>query len=350
MLRCPCLLPGNPVITGPKVKTAMKKFAIGLFSACVLAASAAQMAHAQALWKPSQNIEIIAPAAAGGANDQTARLVQRLLQDAQVTPYPMSVVNKPGGGHSIGLAYLNRRPGDAHNLMVETSTMLVNELTGKLNVRHSDITPIAVLYKDYITISVRADSPLKTGRDFMARLKSDPATLSVALSSALANSNHLAAALVAKQIGADVRRMKIVVFNSGAETMTALLGGHVDVVAGPAALAARHMPEGKIRVLGVTAPQRLGAVMAPVPTFNEQGATAVMANWRSVIGPRGMTAPQVAFWDQALAKIVQAEDYKKEVERNLADAEYLGAAAARKYWDVQYAELKVLLSELGLTR
>jgi len=262
----------------------------------------------------------------------------------------MSVVNKPGGGHSIGLAYLNRRPGDAHNLMVETSTMLVNELTGKLNVRHTDITPIAVLFKDYITISVRADSPLKTGRDFIARLKSDPGTLSIALSSALANSNHLAAALIAKSAGADVRKMKIVVFNSGAETMTALLGGHVDAIAGPAVLAARHAPEGKIRVLGVTAPQRLGAVLAQVPTFNEQGTPAVMANWRSVIGPKGLTAAQIAYWDQALAKIVQSDEYKTEVERNLADPEYLGAAAARKYWDAQYAELKSLLSELGLSK
>jgi putative tricarboxylic transport membrane protein len=301
-------------------------------------------------WKPAQAVEIIAPAAAGGANDQTARLVQRLLQDTQLVPQPLSVINKPGGGHSIGLAHLNRRPGDAHTLMIETSTMLVNELTGKLNVRHTDITPIAVLYKDYITVTVRADSPLKTGRDFLTRMKADPATLSIALSSALANSNHLAAAMVAKSAGADVRKMKIVVFNSGAETMTALLGGHVDVVAGPAVLAARHLPEGKIRVLGVTAPQRLGAVLSQVPTFGEMGAPAVMANWRSVIGPKGMTAPQVAFWDQALAKVVQADDYKKEVERNLADLEYLGAAAARKYWDAQYAELKLLLGELGLSK
>jgi putative tricarboxylic transport membrane protein len=328
----------------------VKKFSTALLYLCMPLTGIVSDANGQSAWKPTQNIEIIAPAAAGGANDQTARLVHRLLQEAQLVPQPMSVVNKPGGGHSIGLVYLNRRPGDAHNLMVETSTMLVNELTGKLNVRHTDITPIAVLYKDYITISVRADSPLKTGKDFIARLKSDPATLSIALSSALANSNHLAAALIAKSAGADVRKMKIVVFNSGAETMTALLGGHVDAVAGPAVLAARHLPEGKIRVLGVTAPRRLGSVLAQVPTFNEQGTPAVMANWRSVIGPKSMTASQIAYWDQALSKIVQADEYKKEVERNLADPEYLGAAAARKYWDAQYAELKGLLSELGLSQ
>ena len=307
-------------------------------------------ACAQTAWKPAQNVEVIVPAAAGGANDQTGRLVQRLLQDSRVVPQLISVVNKPGGGHSIGLAYLNRKPGDGHNLMVETGTMLVNELTGKLSVRHTDITPLAVLYKDYITITVRADSPLKTGKDFIARLKSDPATLSIALSSALANANHLGAAMLGKQGGADVRKMKIVVFNSGAETMSALLGGHVDVVAGPAVMAARHMPDGKVRVLGVTAPRRLSGVLAQAPTFNELGTPVVMSNWRSVIGPKGLTPAQIAYWDQALAKIVLSDDYRKEVERNLADPEYLGAAAARKFWDAQYEELKVLLVELGLTR
>lgn len=307
-------------------------------------------AHAQSAWKPAQNVEIIVPAAAGGANDHTGRLVQRILQDSRLVSQTISVINKPGGGHSIGLAYLNQRAGDGHTLMVETITMLVNELTGKLNVRHTDITPLAVLYKDFIAISVREDSPLKSGRDFIERLKKDPGGLSIALSSALANANHLAAAMIAKNAGADAKKMRIVVFNSGSETMTALLGGHVDVVAGPANLAARHAAGGKIRVLGITAPQRLGGSLAQVPTFGEQGTPAVMANWRSVIGPKGMSPAQIAYWDQALARMVQAEEYKKEVERNLADDEYLGAAQARKYWDAQHAELKALLADLGLSK
>lgn len=262
----------------------------------------------------------------------------------------MNVVNKPGGGHSIGLAYLNQRAGDGHYLMVETGTMLVNEITGKLNVRHADITPIAVLYRDFVGITVRADSPIKTGRDFIEQLKKDPGSLSIALSSALANANHLAAAMVAKNGGVDVKKMKIVVFNSGAETMAALMGGHVDVVAGPANLAARHLPEGRIRVIGLAAPQRLGGALAQVPTFAEQGVPGVIANWRSIIGPKNMTPAQLAYWDQVFAKVVQSDDYRKEVERNLADPNYLGSREARKFWDKEYADLKALISELGLIK
>ncbi|MDB5927156.1 MAG: hypothetical protein JWN13_6092 [Betaproteobacteria bacterium] len=321
-----------------------------LAAALAVCASLILEAHGQsATWKPSQNIEIIVPAAAGGANDLTGRLVQRIMQEGKLAPTLVNVVNKPGGGHSIGLAYLNQRAADGHYLMVETGTMLVNEITGKLNVRHSDITPIAVLYRDFVGITVRADSPIKTGRDFVERLRKDPASLSIALSSALANANHLAVAMVAKNGGADVRKMKIVVFNSGSETMTALLGGHVDVVVGPANLAARHLPDGKIRVIGLAAPRRLGGVLAQVPTFGEQGTPGVLANWRSVIGPKNMTPGQVAYWDQVFAKVVQADDYRKEVERNLADPIYLGSREARKFWDQEYSDLKGLLGDLGLT-
>ncbi len=158
-----------------------------LFAGAVMAAGSGLAFAQPATWSPAQNVEIIVPAAAGGANDLTGRLVQRIMQDAKLVPVTVNVLNKPGGGHSIGLAYLNQRAGEGHYLMVETGTMLVNEITGKLNVRHADITPIAVLYRDFVSITVRADSPIRTGRDFIERLKKDPGSLSIALSSALAN-------------------------------------------------------------------------------------------------------------------------------------------------------------------
>jgi tripartite-type tricarboxylate transporter receptor subunit TctC len=62
-----------------------------------------------------------------------------------------------------------------------------------------------------------------------------------------------------------------------------------------------------------------------------------------------MTPGQVAYWDQVFAKVVQADDYRKEVERNLADPIYLGSREARKFWDQEYSDLKGLLGDLGLT-
>lgn len=328
----------------------MKQLIFSILSLVCIQMLGAVAVHAQSVWMPSRNVEIIVPAGPGGSNDGTGRLVMRIMQDEKLVDQSMSVVNKSGGGHSIGLAYLNQHTGDGHRVMVETMTMLVNELTGKLKVRHTDITPLAVLYRDYIAISVQKDSSIKTGRDFVQRMKSENAPLRIALSSALANSNHLAIGLVARNAGADIKKIRIVVFNSGQETMTALLGGHVDAVAGPATIAAQHLRNGSIRVVGITAPRRMGGPMAEVPTFGEQGVPAVMANWRSIVGPKGMAPPQIEFWDKAIGKMVQTDEYKKQVERDLADPQYMNAAEAKKFWDDQHAEIGTLLTELGLRK
>src|SRR5690242_7329318 len=75
-------------------------------------------------WKPTQNIEIVVPAGAGGAIDRTGRLIQNLLKEVGVTEVTSSVSNKTGGGHSIGYAYLNQHAEDPHYILV-TSTILV---------------------------------------------------------------------------------------------------------------------------------------------------------------------------------------------------------------------------------
>jgi putative tricarboxylic transport membrane protein len=324
----------------------MKRTFLAGITLFALAGMLTGAAHGQSAWSPKQNVEIIVPAAPGGVNDEIGRVLQRVLQAGKMASTSVNVVNKPGGGHTIALAYLNQHPNDGHYLMVETISMLVNEITGRLKVRYTEVTPLALLYTDYIAISVRADSPIKDGRDLAERLKKDAGAFSIALSSTLANANHLATAKIVKIVGGDVKKLRIVVFNSGAETMTALLGGHVDIVAGPAVLTGNF--RGKIRVLGVSAPQRLTGALADAPTFVEQGVNAVMSNWRSIIGPKGMTAEQIAFWDQALGKMVETDEYKRMVERDSAVPTYLPSAKARSYYEAQHKELTELLGALGL--
>jgi putative tricarboxylic transport membrane protein len=89
---------------------------------------------------------------------------------------------------------------------------------------------------------------------------------------------------------------------------------------------------------------------AGTPTWTEQGFRAVMDTWRGVIGPRGLSAEQVAYWDQVLAKAVATDTWKREVERNTWVANYLTSAQTRKLFDADYAEFKVLMTELGLIK
>ncbi|HUR59042.1 MAG TPA: hypothetical protein VM029_15110, partial [Opitutaceae bacterium] len=74
--------------------------------------------QAQSAWRPDKPIEIVTSSAAGGSNDQIARVMQNIIQGGKLTPTPVSVVNKPGGNQTIAPTYLNMQPGDGHYLLL----------------------------------------------------------------------------------------------------------------------------------------------------------------------------------------------------------------------------------------
>ncbi len=305
---------------------------------------------AQPAWKPDKPVEILVGTSAGGPQDHLGRLVQKVLQDERLLATPVSVINKPGGGGAIGLAYLNQHPGDAHYLMVNATTMLANYITGKTTYAYTDFTPVAILGVEYVCVSVRAESPLKSGRDLIERLKKDPGSLSVAIGTALGNATHMSFALAMKAAGVDVRRLRTVVFNSGGESMTAALGGHVDVAASAPSSVLQQVKAGKMRILAIGAPRRGTGDLANVPTWQELGAASAFELWRGLAAPKGLSHAQVAFWDEALAKVVKTEAWKKDLENNDIENVYRNSTETGKFWQAQNGEVRAILGELGLAR
>jgi putative tricarboxylic transport membrane protein len=316
----------------------------------VLAASMAQpagIAHAQE-WKPERSVEMVVGAGAGGGNDNTARTIQKLLQEKKFVPVPINVVNKPGAGGAIAITYLQQNAGKGIVIGVSSNTLLTNHITKKNAPNPADVTPLAILINEYIAFNVKADSPIKDGKDLVARLKADPSSVVVGISSALGNINHIAFAVVAREAGVDPRKVKTVVFNSSSASITALLGGHIDLVVGPVSIAGKRVEAGQIRALGVTAPTRRGGALAAVPTWKELGLNAVVDNWRGIVGPKDMPAAQVAYWDQVFRRMFEQEEWKKDLELNYWDNAALTSSASAKYLDTTYKELKRTLTELDL--
>jgi putative tricarboxylic transport membrane protein len=299
-------------------------------------------------WQPTKPVELAIPTTPGGGMDRSGRILQKILQETGLVKVPVTVVNKPGGGGAVSVAYLNQHAGDAHYIAINSPNLIANDLNGRG--RFTEVTPIANLFSEYTVIAVRADSPIRDGKDFIARLRKDPASLAVSTPTTLGSINHLSFAVVAKNAGIDVRKLKPVVLGSGGDAVTALLGGHIDAHTGTPSSVVRMVEAGKIRVIGILAPKRMSGPYADTPTWTEQGVRAVMDTWRGVIGPKGLTPEQVAFWDAVLAKAVASDTWKREVERNTWVANYMNSAQTRKLFEADYAEYKALLSELGLVK
>jgi putative tricarboxylic transport membrane protein len=305
----------------------------------------ASSATAAAAWAPDKTVELVVPSGTGGGNDKTVRVMQQLIQQKKLASVPMTVLNKPGGGQAVTYAYLKQHAGDGHVLASATMNMLTNRIMGTNPLSYRDLTPVVQLTRYYLTFAVRADSPIRTFKDVEARLKSDPQTITFGISSGAFPA--ITTGMVGVALGIEPRQVKRVVFRSGGEIMTALLGGHVDIVAGASASVLPHHQSGKIRIIGVTAPQRLGGPFAEVPTIKEQGVNVVSANWYNLVGPPGMSADQVAYWEDVFEKATATEEWKKEVARNVWQDSFVKGKALMQALQEQEQQLFEVLSAMG---
>lgn len=320
-----------------------------LYALAVALTSASSVAAAQA-WSPQKNVEIVAGSAAGGSNDKTARIMERIFTTNKLAPVPMVVINKPGGGGSIAYTYVSQKPGDAHALYIASSGLLSNNILGSSPLGHRDFTPVVSLYEDYAVFMVRTESPIRTGRDLAERLKKDPRSVVVGFANAFGSSRHVASGLLIKSLGGNARDLKPVVFKGSAEAITAMLGGHIDVAVAGAVNAIAHVNSGAARVIGVASPARLAGPLATAPTWKEQGADFTYGNWRAIFAPKGLNAAQLAFWEDALRKMAQAQEWKDDLEKNYWSDNFAGSAQLARDLETDYSYLKGVLLDLGLVR
>ena len=325
----------------------MKNLTLLLIAAALALALPAQ---AQKTWSPSRNVEIVVGSAPGGSNDKTARAVEKAIVESKLIPTSLSVVNKPGGGSTIAFAYVRQRKGDPHTLLVGTTALLTNQIVGTSTVSYQDFTPIASMFNDYVVFAVNANSPLKTGKDLIAKLKENPQSVSIGFATALGSHNHIAAGLLAKSIGVNARNLKAIAFKGSAEAITQVMGGHIDMVTTAAGNVANHVAEGRLRVIGISSAKRFPGSLAHVPTWKEQGANVVYGGWRAIIGPREITPAQVAYWEDVLRKVTATKEWKEDLERNFWSDDFVTSAQFRKDLDKVYADIKAVLVDIGLAR
>ncbi len=331
----------------PETRLQGVRLAVLLMAA--LLAGAAERAIA-ADWKPDKRVEIVVTSGPGGGNDRIARFIQKIVQENRLIDVVTTVVNKPGGGQAVGLTYLNQHAGDGHYMAIGSVAFLANFVAGRSAISHTDVVPIALLFTEYVGFAVRPDSGIKTGRDLLALLKTDAGSISTALAGGVANHNYIALGAVTRAAGGDIKKLKVAMFNSGHESMTAMLGGHVDLLVAPAATTLPQFQAGKLRLIAITSPKRLEGAFSEVPAWRELGANAVVSNWRVMLGPRGMTPQQASYWDSVLARVVETDDWKKMLERDLLSGDFMRSPETRNYLQVQHDELKVVLTEFGVTK
>lgn len=301
-------------------------------------------------WKPDKPVELIVGAAPGGANDRIGRALQRMLQETKAAS-SVNVVNKPGGGQAVAFAYLNTHPGNPHYLGLASSSWLTTTAASRGTISFKDVTPIVKILDEYQIYFVRVDSPIRSARDIVERLKKDPASLSFGFSTAAGNPLHISVAAIARQAGVDITKVKAVVFNSGTDTALQVAGGHLDVGVQSPGSAAQLVQAGKIRFLAVGAPKRMGGALANVPTLREQGIDVDANVFYTIFGPKGLDAAQTAYWDQAITRVMQSDLVRKDLaEMNYWTIDIVGHRELPAFLERQHEGYRKALGEMGMLK
>jgi putative tricarboxylic transport membrane protein len=318
------------------------------FLAAALAAGASVCAQAPA-WRPVKPVEIISPSSPGGSTDAMARTLQKLLQAGERDIPPLNVVNKSGGNQTVALAYMNQHAGDGHYVTVANATLNTNFITGISDLRYFDVTPIALLSSEYTVFTVAAASPLRRFADAAAQLKKAPESLPIGITTR-GGTNHVVLCLAARALGVEIKQLKVVSFRSNAESMTALLGGHLQMVVSTVAASIEQVRGGNARFLAIGAPRRMAGTLANTPTLREEGINVAKPNWRAIVGAKRLDAAQIAWWEQALRRMSAGEAWKKSLDAEYWSDSFAAGGELTRFLENEFSEDKAVLADLGLAR
>jgi putative tricarboxylic transport membrane protein len=293
----------------------------------------------------STNIKMMIPANPGGGWDTTGRALGKAMADAQVAD-SVSYDNKGGAAGALGLAqFVNGSKGDPNAVMVMGAVMLGGIITGKPPVSLSQATPLARLTTEYNVFVLPANSPYKNMKEVIDQLKKDPGSIKWGGGSR-GSTEHIAAAMIARDAGVDPAKINYVAFRGGGEATAAILGGNVTVGGSGLSEFSEYIKTGKMKALAMTSGKRLAGV--DIPTLKEQGINVEIGNWRGIYGAGGITPEQRKTLIDLIVKATKSKAWAEAIEKNNWTPALLTGAEFEKFVDDDFASLRATMVKSGM--
>lgn len=298
---------------------------------------------ASALEYPTKKIEMVCYSAAGGGTDVFVRTACQLLEP--IINGQIIVSNMPGGAGTRGTTYVMGKPADGYTLLACTSTISASYYRGAMEYSYDDLIPIAMGMNEVQSVAVRADSPLKTADDLVAAIKSGQ-VIKWATSN-LGSIDHFVAYAITKGLGKSIDDMQVIPFSSGSEALLAGLSGAVDAMVNNPSELMGQVDAGQVRILMILGDRR-SKFLPNVPTAREVGLDYVLGTWRGVAVKKGTPPEIVELLRNGFKQVFQSEKYKKYLEFNLMDENWLIGDDFGEFiaWDAEFT--RQAIEDLGL--
>lgn len=253
---------------------------------------------------------MVVPFAPGGGSDVFGRTMQKGIEEVR-PDVNVSVENRAGGSGSVGYSFFLQKKGDPHYLLPSETAAIALPLTTDTPWKWQDFTPVMQVAEDVSLLIVPADSPHKDLTSFVAAAKSKKLRMGL---SGSAGTDAINTSLVERDQGVKFNR---VVFESGGEMTTSLLGGDIDGgVLNPSEVIGQ-IEAGKVRAIAAFSEERYErAPLDTVPTAKEQGVNSSSTQYRGLFAPGGLTDAQRQYWEDTIVEWTKSESYDKYISSN----------------------------------
>jgi len=298
-------------------------------------------------WKPTKPIEFVAPFAPGGGSDVLARSIASIIESEKLCPQPLIVTNRAGGSGLVGTTSVVQQRGNPHVLLTfipgQAQAALV---AGKGAPTFRELTPICNLALDEQLIVVKTDSPLKTIRDIIAEAKKRPGELTIG-GTGSGQDDQICQRLFERSAGI---RMRYVPFKSGGECITALLGGHVNMIwANPPEFVPQWEAK-MVRPVAVAKATRM-TDFPDVPALREIGHDVTYFFYRGIMAAQDIPAETVAFYENMFKRMAESSSWKENyIKKYSLSPSWMGSKEFTKVVAQNEEESKEILKDLGLLK
>ena len=268
---------------------------------------------------PAKEVSIIVPYAPGGATDLVFRALaastQKYLGKAVV------VINKAGGGGTIGVVEAQRAKPDGYTLLTAITPLTILPHQVKTTFTYRDFEPIINVVQDPVMFQVRGDAPWRTLGEFLDYAKKNPGFITVGNSGA-GGGVHLIALAFEKAAGVQFNHIP---FAGGGPSVTALLGGHINAVSVSPPEGIAQVKAGKLRIIALFSERRMSD-FPDVPTVREQGVDFALGQWRGLAAPKGTSPEAIRILHDAFRKGMEDPAFVKNAADMSVTLAYFGPA------------------------
>jgi tripartite-type tricarboxylate transporter receptor subunit TctC len=289
---------------------------------------------------PTKNIMLVIPFPAGGRSDITIRLLTPYLE--KELGQPVVILNKPGGGSSIGFRYLAQAQPDGYMIGLNTNAVVTAQYTVKDNLDLRNYEPIALINSDPAVMAVSQRGRWTDVRQLIEFAKQNPQKILVGINPGA--SAHIFAAAFLSAAGIQAT---LVPYKGGSERVAALAGGHIDADFGVMAQYRPMLDSKGVRVLAVASDARMPSY-PNIPTFKEKAVDLQISGWQGFFAPKGVPAGILKRLNIAVEKVLTNSEVVQKLKKIEIEVDYKPPHEFAKFLQKEDAEMRKLIKALGL--